>query len=138
MKFDFEVKKLHKVSAVDFVQKYHYSPVMPSITKYYLGFFLEDELKGVLTLGWGTQPRHTFNKMFPDAGILNKNDDVWESDINDWYYEIGKMCLSSDLNGKAQAGSQMVSATIRWLKENTNAQFLYLSLIHISEPTRPY
>lgn len=125
MKFNFEVKKLHKVSAVDFVQKYHYSPVMPSITKYYLGFFLEDELKGVLTLGWGTQPRHTFNKMFPNVGILNKNDDVWESDINDWYYEIGKMCLVSELNGKSQAGSQMVSATIKWLKENTNAQFLY-------------
>ena len=71
MKFNFEVKKLHKVSAVDFVQKYHYSPVMPSITKYYLGFFLEDELKGVLTLGWGTQPRHTFNKMFPNLSLIH-------------------------------------------------------------------
>ena len=126
MKFNFEVKKIHKVYATDFVQKYHYSPVMPGITKYYLGFFIDEELKGVLTLGWGTKPRHTFNKMFPTVGILNKDkNDDWVSYIGDWYYEIGKMCLSSDLNGKAQAGSQIVSATIRWLKMNTNCQFLY-------------
>jgi hypothetical protein len=147
MKLDFEVKIIEKVLATNFVQKYHYSPVMPSITKYYLGFYLGGELKGVLTLGWGTRPRHTFNKMFPDVGILDKIEDEvkikfletlfpeelkkpknssrFVHDINDWYYEIGKMCLSKELNGDAQAGSQMVSATIRWLKTNTNCQFLY-------------
>ena len=126
MKFNFEVRKIHKVVAVDFIQQFHYSPVMPGITKYYLGFFIEDELKGVLTLGWGTKPRHTFNKMFPELGILDKtNDEIFKYDINDWYYEIGKMCLSDDLNGDKGAGSQMISTTIRWLKNNTNCQFLY-------------
>ena len=65
MKFDFEIKEIDKVDAIEFIQKYHYSPVMPTINKYFLGFFLNNELKGALTLGWGTQPRHTFNKMFP-------------------------------------------------------------------------
>ena len=126
MKFNFEVKIIEKVLATNFVQKYHYSPVMPAITKYYLGFFLENELKGVLTLGWGTKPRHTFNKMFPTKRVLDKKEDgTFVEDINDWYYEIGKMCLLPDLNDTKGAGSQMVSATIKWLKNNTKCQFLY-------------
>ena len=98
---------------------------MPAITKHYLGFFLNGELKGALTLGWGTKPRHTFNKMFPNVGILEKKDENFIHDINDWYYEIGKMCLTIDLNDTKGAGSQMVSSTIKWLKNNTTCQFLY-------------
>ena len=122
----FIVKKIHKVEAIELIQKYHYSPVMPGITKYYLGLFLDNKLKGVLTLGWGTKPRHTFNKMFPSVGVLDTNDnDEFIHDINDWYYEIGKMCLSDDLNKNKIAGSQMVSAVIKWIKENTDCKFLY-------------
>ena len=125
MKFDFEVIEIDKTLATKFVQKYHYSPVMPAITKHYLGFFLDGDLKGALTLGWGTKPRHTFNKMFPNVGILEKEDGKFVHDIKDWYYEIGKMCLSTELNHNRGAGSQMVSATIKWLKNNTKCQFLY-------------
>ena len=125
MKFDFEVIEIDKTLAINFVQKYHYSPVMPAITKHYLGFFLDGDLKGALTLGWGTKPRHTFNKMFPNVGILEKEDGKFVHDIKDWYYEIGKMCLSTELNHNRGAGSQMVSATIKWLKNNTKCQFLY-------------
>ena len=125
MKFDFEVIEIDKNLTTKFVQKYHYSPVMPAITKHYLGFFLDGDLKGALTLGWGTKPRHTFNKMFPNVGILEKKDEKFVHDINDWYYEIGKMCLSTELNHNRGAGSQMVSATIKWLKNNTKCQFLY-------------
>lgn len=125
MKFDFEVIEIDKNLTTKFVQKYHYSPVMPAITKHYLGFFLDGDLKGALTLGWGTKPRHTFNKMFPNVGILEKEDGKFVHDIKDWYYEIGKMCLSTELNDNKGAGSQMVSATIKWLKNNTKCQFLY-------------
>jgi len=124
MKYNFVIKLLSKSRAVSFVQKYHYSPVMPCIIKYNLGFFLGNKLSGVLTLGWGTRPRHTFNKMFPQYGILEKTNNNFTIDINDTYYEIGKMCLTPELNGTG-AGSQMVSATIKWMKENTKAQFLY-------------
>ena len=125
MKFDFEVIEIDKTLATKFVQKYHYSPVMPAITKHYLGFFLDGDLKGALTLGWGTKPRHTFNKMFPNVGILEKKDEKFVHVIKDWYYEIGKMCLATELNDNKGAGSQMVSATIKWLKNNTKCQFLY-------------
>ena len=122
----FVVKRIHKVNAIELIQKYHYSPVMPGITKYYLGLFLDNKLKGVLTLGYGTKPRHTFNKMFPSVGVLDTDDnEEFIHDINEWYYEIGKMCLIDDLNENKIAGSQMVSAVIRWLKDNTQCKFLY-------------
>ena len=98
MKCDYKIKILSKDIATIFVQKYHYSPVMPSITKYYLGYYLDKKLVGVLTLGWGTRPRHTFNKMFPKVNILKKEHNEFVNDINDWYYEIGKMCLAPELN----------------------------------------
>ena len=110
MKFNFEVKEIHKVYAIDFVQKFHYSPVMPKLTKHFLGFYLDGELKGVLTLGWGTQPRQTINKMFP--GLTSKD-----------YYEIGKMCMDDDMPRNSE--SQMISATVRWMKKNTDCLFLY-------------
>ncbi len=85
--------------------------MMPKLTKHYLGFYVEDELKGVLTLGRGTQPRQTINKLFPSL------------DTNH-YFEIGKMCIAPELN-KTNAGSQLLSATIRWMKQNTDCLFLY-------------
>ena len=122
----FVVKRIHKVNAIELIQKYHYSPVMPGITKYYLGLFLDNKLKGVVTLGYGTKPRHTFNKMFPSVGVLDIDEnEEFIHDINEWYYEIGKMCLIDDLNENKIAGSQMVSAVIRWLKDNTQCKFLY-------------
>ena len=63
--------------------------------------------------------------MFPNVGILEKKDEKFVHDINDWYYEIGKMCLSTELNDNKGAGSQMVSATFKWLNNNTKCQFLY-------------
>ena len=110
MKHNFKVNLISKYDAVEFVQKFHYSPVMPSLTKYYLGFFVDDELKGVLTLGWGTQPRQTINKMFP--GLESKD-----------YFEIGKMCMHEDMPRNSE--SQMISATIKWMKMNTKCLFLY-------------
>ena len=113
MKLDYFVSdKVNRVVATNFIQKYHYSPVMPRLTKNVLGFYLDGLLKGVLTLGWGTQPVATINKMFP--GLKSKD-----------YFEIGKMCLSPDLNNTKGAGSQMISKTIRWMKDNTDCLFLY-------------
>jgi hypothetical protein len=84
---------------------------MPSITKHYLGFYVDDILKGVLTLGWGTQPRQTINKMFPGLGSSD-------------YYEIGKMCMDDDMPRNSE--SQMLSATVKWLKKNKpDVKFLY-------------
>ena len=111
MKIDYELKEVPKDFAVSFIQHYHYSPVLPKLTKHYLGFFVNGELKGVLTLGWGTQPVHTINKMF--TGLTSKH-----------YYEIGKMCMDDDMPRNSE--SQMLSQTIRWLKTyHPTKLFLY-------------
>ena len=125
MKFNFKIKKISRFDATTLVQSYHYSKVMPQLTKYFLGCFLDDELVGVLTLGWGTKPRHTFGKIFPKVGILEKNKETeeFEHDINDWYYEIGKMCMKPEMPKNSE--SQMISGVVKWMKKNTNAKFLY-------------
>ena len=111
MKFNFIVKEIDKFSAAELIQKYHYSKVMPRLTKFYLGCFLDNKLVGVLTLGWGTQPLQTIHKLFP--GLTTKD-----------YYEIGKMCMLPEMPRNSE--SQMLSAVIKWMKMNLpERKFLY-------------
>ena len=110
MKFDYAIDEINKKEAHLFVSRFHYSPIMPKITKYYLGFYLNNQLRGVLTLGWGTQPKQTINKLFP--GLASKD-----------YFEIGRMCMDEDMPRNSE--SQMISATIKWMKKNTKCLFLY-------------
>jgi hypothetical protein len=87
---------------------------MPRLTKEYLGFYEDDGLVGVVTLGWGTQPLQTIRKLFPDTDLVTKD-----------YYEIGKMCFSPMFNNNNQTGSQIISTLVRWLKSNTDCSLLY-------------
>jgi len=108
---EFDIKPLHKNKASLFVAERHYSAVMPRLTKHYLGFFVKEELMGVLTLGWGTNPMGTIKKMFPD---LTTKD----------YFEIGKMCMDETMPRNSE--SQMLSQTVKWMKQNTpDIKFLY-------------
>jgi hypothetical protein len=105
------LQEINKHDAIEFIQRHHYSPVMPKLTKHYLGFYHENKLIGVLSLGWGTQPLQTINKMFP--GLTTKD-----------YFEIGKMCMTDEMPKNSE--SQMLSLAVKWLKTNhPNLLFLY-------------
>ena len=93
-----------------FLKKWHYSPIMPKLTKLRLGFFINKELIGVITFGWGTRPLHTIQKIFPN---LKTKD----------YYEIGKMAMHDKMPRNSE--SQMLSKSIKWLKLNTNIKYLF-------------
>tara|TARA_R110000744_G_scaffold29433_4_gene70233 strand:- start:1039 stop:1806 length:768 start_codon:yes stop_codon:yes gene_type:complete len=69
---------------MELVSKYHYSKVMPRITKRYVGGFEGKKLVAVMTLGWGVRPLHTIQKLFPS---LTTKD----------YLEIGKMCVADEM-----------------------------------------
>jgi hypothetical protein len=101
MKYNFNIIQISKYDATEFIQIWHYSKVMPRLTKHYLGIFFEDTMVGVLTLGWGTQPLHTIKKLFPTCTSLD-------------YYEIGKMCMHPDMPRNSE--SQMLSSVIKWMK----------------------
>ena len=105
-----EVREVSKEVAYPLLHDYHYSKVMPRLTKHYLGVFVHDKLVGALTLGWGTQPRQTINKLFPGLGTES-------------YYEIGKMAMLDEMPRNSE--SQMLSAVIKWMKTHTDKQFLY-------------
>ena len=64
MKYEFQIKEISKPVAAELIQSLHYSKIMPRLTKHFLGCYLENELVGVLTLGWGTQPKATIAKLF--------------------------------------------------------------------------
>ena len=110
MKYNFEIKEITRFDSTELVQTYHYSKIMPRLTKHFLGCFLEGELVGVLTLGWGTQPKATIAKLFD--GLDTKD-----------YYEIGKMCLDDSLPKNSE--SQLLSKSIDWLKKNTDIKYLF-------------
>lgn len=107
------LKEIDKNFATLFVQKFHYSQIMPRLTKHYLGIYNGEVLCGVVTLGWGTQPLNTIKKLFP-------NGDYKTAD----YLEIGKMCFSPQFNN-GNFGSMALSKLIKWCKENTEIKYLY-------------
>ena len=103
MKYDFIVKEILKEEALKMVQRYHYSNTLPKLNKHFIGFYLNNELVGVVTLGWGTRPLHTIKKIFPS---LETKD----------YYEIGRMCMTEEMPRNSE--SQMICHLIKWIKTN--------------------
>lgn len=103
MKTNFEIREIDKSTALEMVKKYHYSNSLPRLNKLFVGFYLEDELVGLVTLGWGTRPRHTIQALFPSL------------DTKD-YFEIGRMCMTEEMPRNSE--SQMLSQLGKWLKVN--------------------
>ena len=103
MKYSYTLKEIDKQAALEMVKRYHYSNALPSINKHFVGFYLDDELVGVVTLGWGTRPLHTIRRLFPS---LESKD----------YYEIGRMCMTEEMPRNSE--SQMLSQLVKWVKIN--------------------
>jgi len=125
-KYQFEIENIDKYTAYAFVSRYHYSPVMPVQTKHYLAIKLDGEIRGVLTLGWGTQPRNTFTKIFPGLKeeVSVKTGDKYAKHMSEYYFEIGKMCMDPDMPFNSE--TQMLAEVSRWIKKTyPRCLFLY-------------
>ena len=105
-----ELKIIHQRECEFFLRKWHYSPIMPKLTKIRLGYYKDKTLVGVMTFGWGTRPLHTIKKLFPQ---LTTKD----------YYEIGKMAMDDIMPRNSE--SKMISLAIKWLKQNSDISYLY-------------
>lgn len=101
--YRFDIKEIPKETALEMIRKYHYSNTLPKLNKYFVGFYLNENLCGVVTLGWGTRPRHTIQRIFPSL------------DTKD-YLEIGRMCMTEEMPRNSE--SQMLSQLVTWLKKN--------------------
>ena len=44
MKYNFEIKEISRFDSTELIQTYHYSKIMPRLTKHFLGCFLGDEM----------------------------------------------------------------------------------------------
>ncbi|MFW6029557.1 MAG: hypothetical protein ACOCRO_04815 [Halanaerobiales bacterium] len=110
------IKDVPKETAIIFVKRHHYSKIMPRLTKRYLGVFSEErnnEVLGIITLGWGTQPKGTIRKLFYNHELESED-----------YFEIGKMAFLPEMNG-GNFGSQVISQLVKHLKNNEDILFLY-------------
>lgn len=98
-----KIIEISKTDTLEMIKKYHYSNTLPKINKHYLGYYVNNKLVGVLTLGYGTRPLHTIKRIFPS---LETKD----------YYEIGRMCMTDDMPRNSE--SQMIKAVCKWIKQN--------------------
>jgi hypothetical protein len=89
-----------KTEFIKMVNKYHYSRVLPRLSKIFLA---DRELSAVVSLGWGVRPLQTIQKIFPTLGTAD-------------YYEIGKLCVAESSPHGTE--SLFLSRIINWLKKN--------------------
>ena len=106
-----EVRPISKDSAVELINRFHYSKVLPRINKHFIGGFCKGELVAVCTLGYGVRPLHTIKKIFPTL------------DVKD-YFEIGKLCVDDKMERNTE--SNFISQVIAYIKTNIpNVKLLY-------------
>ena len=103
-----EVRVISMRQAKQVIMKYHYSRVMPRITKVCIGGFKNNCLVAVCTLGYGVRPLHTLKKCFPSLGVKD-------------YLEIGKLCVSDEMPRNTESYFlarvvKMIKATMPWVK----------------------
>jgi len=84
------------------VSQYHYSRVMPRITRFCVGGWASNRLVAVMTLGFGTRPRYTIQGMFPSLGTED-------------YLEIGKLCVADEMPRNTE--SYFISRALRVVRE---------------------
>jgi len=84
------------------INKFHYSKVLPKLTRYVLAHREGNEIDAVMTLGWGVRPKHTIKKLFPSL------------DTKD-YLEIGKLCLDDVLPKNSE--SMFISSCLKAMKK---------------------
>lgn len=104
------VKFIRKQEAVQLIEKYHYSKVLPKINKHFIGGFYENELVAVCTLGYGVRPKHTIKKIFPTL------------DVKD-YFEIGKLCVADEMPKNTE--SNFISKCIKLTKDNFDIKLIF-------------
>ena len=104
------IRIVEKSDFMRIVKAYHYAIVMPRITKHYVGCFEGNRLIGGMSLGWGTQPKKTIQKLFPMLDTID-------------YLEIGKMVMLDEMPRNSE--TQMISLIIKWIKKNLKIKFLF-------------
>lgn len=102
-KLNIELKNISKETTLDIIREHHYSNTLASINKEFLGIYINGELEGCITLGYGTRPKHTIKRMFPSLDTKN-------------YLEIGRLCVSENYGNNTE--SQILSRVVKHLKKD--------------------
>ena len=98
-----EIREIARQEAIDVINKFHYSKIIPRISKIYIGGYSEGELVAVCTLGYGVRPLHTIKKIFPTVDVPE-------------YLEIGKLCVDDKMPRNSE--STFIAMVIHHLQKN--------------------
>ena len=85
---------------------------MPRITKASIGWFIDNELVGLMTLGYGVRPKHTINILFPSLDVCD-------------YFELGKLCMRDEMPKNSE--SMFISKCIKFIKSNFPEKLILFS-----------
>lgn len=108
------ITETSKECAYSFIYKYHYSKVMPVLTKHYLLVNVWWKDVWIVTLWWWTQPLWTIKKLFPNENLTT-----------DSYFEIWKMCFIPEMNN-GNMWSTILKHIIKFIKQKfPDLLFLY-------------
>ena len=102
-KEDLVIKKVSKIESAEFIAKHHYRKIMPRLNKVFYGGYIDNELVALITLGYGTQPLRTIQKIFPSLSTKD-------------YFEVGRMCLVDEL--KKNSESYFMSRVFKQVKRD--------------------
>lgn len=113
MKENIIIKEEKKEDIIPFIQEYHYSKILPRLTKKYLWVWEWQTMIWAITLWRWTQPLQTITSIFKNENLTTNA-----------YYEIWKMCFLPKINN-SNYWSIIMSILVKRIKINTNALFLY-------------
>jgi len=117
---DIVIKLVPAATANAFVRRYHYSGKVVNNSRLHFGAFLGDRLHGVMSFGSPLDKRKVL-------GLVKGT--LWNEML-----ELNRMAFDDALPKNSE--SRSLSVALRMIRKN--APHIKLSLIHISEPTRPY
>ncbi len=104
MSQNFVIQPVTKNETLNIVERFHYSKILPRLTKLFLGGFINGELVAIMTLGWGVKPKATIKKLFPSLSTRD-------------YYEIGKLCLDDKMPRNSE--TQFLSSCFSYVKAHS-------------------
>lgn len=99
---DISIQKISETQMISILVKYHYMKYLPRLSKEYIGGFIDGELVGAMSLGWGVRPKHTIQKLFPSM------------DTDD-YRSIGRLVLKDELPRNSE--SYFISKCISFIEK---------------------
>lgn len=113
MKYDdWKIEIISNKTSAMFVYQFHYARISPSTTIICYGLFVNDELVGITSWGYGVRPKHTIKKLFPCLDVTA-------------YLELNRFCVLDKMPRNTE--SWFISRVIDRIKRDMPERLVLIS-----------